>query len=84
MTNFNLLPHMKDIHVSIQMAAATILNLRKIITAMRSGQGTTPAELEIMLSRAIIDMAGLMDYASSLEEQLENKHEEGNSIQPMG
>ncbi len=47
---------------------------------MRSGQGTTPAELEIMLSRAVIDLAGLIDYAT----ELEKKNEEGNSVQPMG
>lgn len=67
-----------EVPVSIALANSTILNLRKVLVNLRAGATIQTQDLEIMLSRAITDLAGLLDYITMLETQLRGLDEKDN------
>lgn len=73
-----------EIHVSIALANSTILNLRKLMVGLRAGSAVQAQEVELMISRAITDLAGLVDYATMLETQLRGLNEEDRGVQSLG
>ena len=75
---------MSEEHESVALANATILNLRKLLMKLRTTQTVQPIELEMLLYRSVIDMAGVIDYASMLETQLKIHDEKDRSIQSLG
>ncbi len=75
---------MNEVHTSIALASSTLLNLRRLLVNMRSGQEVKTMELEVMLCRAVTDLAGLMDYVSVLETQLRGLDEKDRGVQSLG
>lgn len=75
---------MNDVHTSVTLASSTVLNLRKLLVSLRSGQDVKTMELEVMLCRSITDLAGLLDYTSILETQLRGLNEEDRGVESLG
>ncbi len=75
---------MSEAHESVALANATILNLRKLLMKLRTAQTVQPVELEMLLYRAVIDLAGVIDYAIVLETQLRGLDEKDRGIQSLG
>jgi hypothetical protein len=73
---------MNEVNPLVALGNSTILNLRKLLINLRTGKGAQPTEIEVMLSRAIIDMASLLDYIDVLEKK--NPDEKDNSVQSLG
>jgi len=73
---------MNEVNPLVVLGNSTILNLRKLLINLRTGKGAQPTEIEVMLSRAIIDMASLLDYIDVLEKK--NPDEKDNSVQSLG
>ena len=73
-----------EIPASVALANSTILNLRKLLVGLRAGTPTQAQDLEIMLSRAITDLAGLLDHVAMLETQLRGLDEKDRGIQSLG
>ena len=71
-------------HVAVELGQLSILNLRGLLVALRSGKTVPPLEIEVTLSRAVLDLAGLSDYAAALEKRLEESNGQDSSVQPMG
>ena len=69
---------MNEVHVAVSLANSTILNLRKILIGLRSGQEVKTAEIEIVMSRSITDLASLLDYTALLETQLRGLDNRGD------
>ena len=74
---------MSEVHTSVALASSTLLNLRKLLVGMRSGQEVKTMELEVMLCRSITDLAGLMDYVVLLEAQLRGLDEKDRGDKPI-
>lgn len=75
---------MSEAHESVAIASVTILNLRKLLMKLRTAQMVQPVELEMLLYRAVIDLAGVIDYAILLETQLRGLDEKDRGVQPLG
>jgi hypothetical protein len=75
---------MSEAHESVAIASVTILNLRKLLMKLRTAQTVQPVELEMLLYRAVIDLAGVIDYAILLETQLRGLDEKDRGVQPLG
>lgn len=75
---------MNEVNPSVALASSTLLNLRKLLVNLRIGKGVPPMEVEVMLSRAVTDLAGLLDYAEFLETKLRGLNEEDRGIQSVG
>jgi len=73
-----------ELHVSVALANSTVLNLRKLLVGLRSGSTVQAQEVELMISRAITDLAGLVDYAMMLETQLRGLDEKDRGVQSLG
>ena len=73
---------MNEVNPLVALGNSTILNLRKLLINLRTGKGAQPTEIEVMLSRAIIDMASLLDYIDVLEKK--NPDEKDSSVQSLG
>jgi len=69
---------MNEVNPLVALGNSTILNLRKLLINLRTGKGAQPTEVEVMLSRAIIDMASLLDYIDILEKK--NQDEKDSSV----
>lgn len=71
-------------HDSLVLGNQTILAIRLLLTQIRKPNPQIPqAQVEITLSRAMLDIASLMDYASQLEAEIKKavpKNEEGNIV----
>lgn len=75
---------MNEVNPSVALANSTLLNLRKMLVNMRTGKGVSSMELELMVSRSITDLAGLLDYVDLLETQRRGPDEKDRGVQPMG
>ena len=75
---------MNEVNPSVVLGSSTILNLRQFLLNMRMGKTVQATELEIMMSRAITDIAGLLDYVQLLETKLQSANEEDRGIQSVG
>ena len=75
---------MNEVNPSVALGSSTILNIRQFLINMRMGKNVQAMELEIMLSRAITDIAGLLDYVQLLESKLQSPNEEDRGIQSLG
>ncbi len=82
--SFDLNTQMNEPNPSVVLGNSTVTNLRKLLTNLRTGKGTQPAELEIMLSRAVTDLASLLDYVELLEIQLRGLDEKDRGVQSLG
>ncbi len=75
---------MNEVNASVLLGNSTILGIRKLLMNLRLGKSAQSSDIEVILSRAITDIAGLLDYVDMLETQLRGLDEKDRGVQSLG